>query len=89
MGYILEAPPERDKVVPLASAPYLSREVLETQARGTLHRSLPTWVSRSVTSKFSLFRCLFTNVMRDCQSREAKAISATFCRIPPAPNMAG
>lgn len=24
----------------------------------------PTWVSSSVTSKFSLFKCLFTKVMR-------------------------
>lgn len=33
-------------------------------------RALLTWVSSSVTSKFSLFRCLFTNVMRDCQGKE-------------------
>ena len=30
----------------------------------TLHSGLsPTWVSSSVTSRFSLFRCLFTKVM--------------------------
>lgn len=29
-----------------------------------LHSGLsPTWVSSSVTSRFSLFRCLFTKVM--------------------------
>lgn len=33
-------------------------------------QTLLTWVSSSVTSKFSLFKCLFTNVMRDCQGRE-------------------
>lgn len=40
-----------------------------TQDRGPFvqPRTPLTWVSSSVTSKFSLFRCLFTNVMRDCQ----------------------
>lgn len=47
MGYIPEAPPERDKVVPLAPAPYLSRELLDTQARRTLHRS-PTYLGLQV-----------------------------------------
>lgn len=37
VGYTLEVPPERGKMVPLAPTPYLSQEVLETQARGTLH----------------------------------------------------
>lgn len=38
-------------------------------------RTLLTWVSSSVTSKFSLFKCLFTNVMRDCEGKDTGAVS--------------
>ena len=48
-------------------------------------RTQLTWVSSSVTSKFSLFRCLFTNVMRDCRGKGHKSHERdpTLCPPPP------